>query len=241
MESPDADPAAPDPAEPDPADPGAAEPDPAAPDPDPAARDPAAPDPELLLRRVLGDDAVERELAPAVRVRVDDLVPDVPEVDVDLEVRVEDRRVPEAAEAAVDVAGLDALALLARSSSCSRARTRCWRRATSSRVAMPRRPSWRLTSRWTMRVTVSRFFWVRRIRSSATRPTWADWTSPCLASSDATRSAWARVRSLRLPNACRYCSLPLGTSPPPAHIRRLDSASGPRAGQRTRVGGHPVW
>ena len=22
---------------------------------------------------------------------------------------------------------------------------------------------------------ISRFFWVRRIRSSATRPTWADW------------------------------------------------------------------
>ena len=137
----DADPAAPDSAEPDPGDPDAAEPDPAAPDPDPAAPDPAAPDPELLLRRVLGDDAVERELAPAVRVRVDGLVPDVPEVEVDLEVRVEDRRVPEAAEAALDVAGFDAVALLARLSSCSRARTRCWRRATSSRVAMPRRPS----------------------------------------------------------------------------------------------------
>ena len=29
----------------------------------------------------------------------------------------------------------------------------------------------------------------------------ADWTSPCLASSAATRSAWVRVRSLRLANA----------------------------------------
>ena len=141
---------------------------------------------------MLGDDAVERELAPAGPVRVEGLVPDVPEVvDLDLEVRVEGLQVPEAAEAALGVAGFDAVALLARSSSCSRARTRCWRRATSSRVAMPRRPSWRLTSRWTMRVMVSRFFWVRRTRSSATRPTWADWTSPCLASSDATRSAWA--------------------------------------------------
>jgi hypothetical protein len=228
-----ADPADPDP--PDPADPGPADPA----DPDPADPDPA--DPELFLRRVLGDVAVERELAPAVRVRVVGLVPDVPEAGVDLEVRVEDLRLVEAAEAALGVAGFDAVALLARSSSCSRARTRCWRRATSSRVAMPRRPSWRFTSRWTMRVMVSRFFWVRRIRSSATRPTWADWTSPCLASSPATRSAWARVRSLRLANACRYCSLPLATSPPPAHVRRLDSGSGPRAGQRTRVGRQPVW
>jgi hypothetical protein len=103
--------------DPDPADPDPADPDPADPDPDP---DPDDPDPELLRRRVPGDVAVERELAPAVRVRVEGLVPGVDVVLV-LEVRVEDLGVAEAAEAGLDVAA----ALVARSSSCSRARTRC--------------------------------------------------------------------------------------------------------------------
>jgi hypothetical protein len=152
------------------------------------------------LRRVAGEDAVERVLAPAVRVRVEGLaVPDFADVAVVLEAL--DLVVPDDAVVALAGEGLAAAALLARSTSCSRARTRCWRRATSSRVAIPRTPSWRLTSRWTRRLMVSRFFWVRRIRSSATRPTWADWTSPCLASRAATRSAWVRVRSLRLANA----------------------------------------
>jgi hypothetical protein len=143
-----------DPVDPDPVD---SDPDPAVPDRDLPDPDPAVPDPELFLRRVLGEVAVERELAPAVRVLVEGLVPDAPDAaDVDLEVRV--LELAEAAEAALDVAGLDAAALLARSSSCSRARTRCWRRATSSRVAIPRTPSWRLTSRWTRRVMISRFF-----------------------------------------------------------------------------------
>src|SRR4029453_2751983 len=192
-------------------------------------------------RRVRGEDAEERELAPAVRVRVDGLA--VPDADLD---RVDGLAVPEDPGLArgVDPADPDAAAglaagLEARSTSCSRARTRWWSRATSSRVAIPRTPSWRLTSRWTRRVMTSRFFWVRRIRSSATRPTWADCTSPCLASSAATRSAWVRVRSLRLANACRYCSLPFRTSPPPPPVPRLDSVSGPRTGQRARVGDHP--
>jgi hypothetical protein len=215
--------------------------------------DPVVPAPRV--RRVPGEDAVERELAPPARVRVEGLAASDPAAFL-LVVRVEDlaapdpadvdlvaRAVPDPAEAAlvprvldpadaalvrveevVDSADaalaprpavprpeLDAAVWLERSTACSRARTRCWRRATSSLVAMPSRPSWRLTSRWTSRARISRFFWVRRIMSSATRPTWADCTSPCLASRPATRSAWARVSSLRLANACRYCSLPLGT------------------------------
>ncbi|HEV2892848.1 MAG TPA: hypothetical protein VG411_03775, partial [Actinomycetota bacterium] len=107
-------------------------------------------DPEVFLRRVLGDVAVERELAPAVRVRVDGLAaPDAERVvEVALVVRLEDLGLAAAAGASLAAAALDAAALLARSSSCSRARTRCWSRATSSRVAMPSTPSWRLTSRW---------------------------------------------------------------------------------------------
>ena len=144
---------------------------------------------------------MERELAPAVRVRVDAALADAALADVALAdvaladvalvvrvVRVEALGVA-AARVGLGSEALDAAALVARSSSCSRARTRCWSRATSSRVAMPSTPSWRLTSRWTRRLMISRFFWVRRSRSSATRPTWADWTSPCLASVAATRSA----------------------------------------------------
>jgi len=197
--------------------------------------------PPALVRRVPGEDAVERELAPLVRVRVEGLAGPDPAVFA-LEVRVDDLELPDPADPALEVrlvldpadaalvrvvvvalseadlaleldapAEPDVAVWLERSTACSRARTRCWRRATSSLVAMPSRPSWRLTSRWTRRVRISRFFWVRRIMSSATRPTWADCTSPCLASRPATRSAWARVSSLRLANACRYCSLPLGT------------------------------
>jgi hypothetical protein len=135
------------------------------------------------VRRVRGEVADDRELAPAVRVRVDGLAvledaalvrpvePPFPEdaalvrvvglaapEDAAL-VRVEDPADPE--EAALGLAA----GFEARSTSCSRARTRCWSRATSSRVAMPRTPSWRLTSRWIRRVMISRFFWVRRIRS----------------------------------------------------------------------------
>ena len=139
--------------------------------------------------------------------------------DAALVARVEPRVVPDLAEADRVARRAEDAAWLERSISCSRARTRCWSRATSSLVAMPSTPSWRLTSRWTRRVRISRFFWVRRTMSSATRPTWADCTSPCLASSAATRSAWARVNSLRLANACRYCSLPLGTSSPPTRVR----------------------
>jgi hypothetical protein len=233
-------------------------------DPDPA--DPFG----LRVRRVPGEDAVERELAPPVRVRVVGFAA-APDDDADL-LRVDDLDVVPEDPALARVAGLaadpddEALVRAAgvaaagedwvtdaaegraeddlaneRSTSCSSARTRCWRRATSSRLAMPRTPSWRFTSRWTMRVRISRFFWVRRIRSSVTRFTWAVCTSPCLASRDATRSAWVRVRSLRLASACRYCSPALGTSPPPAHIWGQDSVSGPATGQRTRVAGQPVW
>src|ERR687890_364431 len=196
-----------------------------APDPASGVADPDPPDAlELLVRRAPGEDAVERELAPPVRVRVDGLAAVFDDAAL---ARVEGlAAVPEAA--LVRAAGL-----ADRSSSVSGARTRCCRRATSSRLAMPRTPSWRFTSRWTRRVMISRFLWVRRIRSSATRFTWADCTSPCLASRDATRSAWVRVRSLRLASACRYCSLALGTSPPPAHGRGQDSVSGPGTGQRT--------
>src|SRR6266545_4796930 len=172
-------------------------------------------------RRRRADD---RELAPAVRARVD--ARDDP--------------------AAVDAVRGRALAgWLDRSAACSRARTRCCSRATSSRVAMPSRPSCRLTSRWISRLTVSRFFCVRRTRSSATRLTCPDWTSPCLASRRATRSAWVRVISVTLANACRYCSLPLATSPPPsgraATVRRSwILAAAARPGQRGRVAGGAV-
>jgi hypothetical protein len=146
----EADSGAPDPGE---ADSGA--PDPGEADPgeaDPGEADPGVPDPgggaggpELRVRRVRGEDADERELAPAVRVRVDGLA--VPG-DAALG-RVEDRadaddpdlaRVEDPADREEVALGL-AADFEARSTSCSRARTRCWRRATSSRVAMPRTPS----------------------------------------------------------------------------------------------------
>src|SRR5919107_5798475 len=135
-----------------------------APDPASGVADPDPPDAlELLVRRAPGEDAVERELAPPVRVRVDGLAAVFDDAGL---ARVEGlAAAPEAAlvraaglaaagpwasaaGAAVEWAGA---ALDDRSSSCSRARTRCWRRATSSRLAMPRTPSWRFTSRWTRR------------------------------------------------------------------------------------------
>jgi hypothetical protein len=72
-------------AEPEPARP--ADPDPADPDPRPAAPEPEPLDPGGFLRRVGGEDAVERELAPAVRVRVEGLAgAGLAEVDLVLEV-----------------------------------------------------------------------------------------------------------------------------------------------------------
>src|SRR6266540_2979867 len=134
-----------------------------------------------------------------------------------------------------------------RSAACSRARTRCWSRATSSLVAMPSPLSWRLTSRWTSRLMVSRLRWVRRTRSSAKRPTWPDCSSPCLANREARRSALVLVISVKLAIAWRYCSRALATSPPPhaskqwnlgqiVHHVRTDSPAGIRAGQRGQPG-----
>jgi len=142
--------------------------------------DPDPPDAlELLVRRAPGDDAVERELAPPVRVRVDGLAAGFDDAalarveglvdDPDDAALVRAAGLADPEDSAGAAAGRAEAALAERSSSCSRARTRCWSRATSSRLAMPRTPSWRFTSRWTSRVMISRFFWVRRIRSSATR------------------------------------------------------------------------
>jgi hypothetical protein len=117
--------------------------------------------PGSVGRRDLGEVGVDRVLAPPVRGRVDGLVAPDPgsaastlEVRVldpvgeALEVRVEDLVVPDlvavafvAPEAALEVAGLAAGDPPERSTACSRARTRCWRRATSSLVAMPSTPS----------------------------------------------------------------------------------------------------
>src|SRR5919107_2826815 len=115
-------------------------PDPVFSDPDPDPADPLA----VRGRRMPGEDAVERELAPPVRVRVDgfEAVPDdaalarveglVADPEAAALVRAAGLAAADPGDSAGAAAGRADAALAERSTSCPKARTPCWSRATPS-------------------------------------------------------------------------------------------------------------